>query len=90
VVEAAVVEAENAPAASPPADAVFLPEGQEFDQPLRRAIINALPEGTTFGFSHGADKRAWMHVIGPVGGLGSEITREVLNTALASLGRPPA
>jgi hypothetical protein len=29
-----------------------------------------------------------MHVIGPGGSLGCGVTREVLNTALASLGRP--
>jgi len=31
----------------------------------------------------------WMHVIGAHRGLGPEVSREVLNTALASLGRPP-
>ena len=36
-VEAAVLEAKNAPAACPPADAVFLPEGQGLDGPLSRA-----------------------------------------------------
>ncbi|MGN6791610.1 MAG: Clp protease N-terminal domain-containing protein [Streptosporangiaceae bacterium] len=88
VVEAAVLEARNAPADSPPEDAVWLPEGQEMDGPLRRAIINALPDGTTFGFSSG-DDRTWMHVIGPGGSLGSGVTREVLNAALASLGHRP-
>jgi len=88
-VEAAVLEAKNAPPGGPPGDAVFLPAGQEMDRPLRRAIIDALPEGTTFGFNHGEDERTWMHVIGADGGLGPEVTREVLNTALASLGRPP-
>jgi Clp amino terminal domain, pathogenicity island component len=63
--EAAVLEAMNAPAAGPPEDAVFLPEGQEMDGPLRRAIVDALPEGTTFGFSSDADERTWMQVIGP-------------------------
>jgi Clp amino terminal domain, pathogenicity island component len=87
-VEAAVLEAKNAPPAGPPGDAVFLPAGQEMDRPLRRAIIDALPEGTTFGFNHG-DERTWMHVIGADGSLGPEVTREVLNTALASLSRPP-
>jgi ClpA/ClpB-like protein len=86
--EAAVLEAMNAPAAGPPDDAVLLPEGQQMDGPLRRAIANALPEGTTFGFSSDADERTWMHVIGPGGSLGCGVTREVLNAALASLGRP--
>ena len=84
-VEAAVLEAKNAPPAGPPGDAVFLPAGQEMDRRLRRAIIDALPEGTTFGFNHGAE-RTWMHVIGADGGLGPEVSRAVLNTALASLG----
>jgi hypothetical protein len=86
--EAAVLEARNAPAGLPPADAVFLPEGQEMDGPLRRAIINALPEGTTFGFNSDTDERTWMHVIGPGDSIDPGVTREVLNTALASLGRP--
>jgi hypothetical protein len=87
-IDAAVVEAKNAPAGEPPEDAVFLPEGQQLDSPLSRAIVDALPEGTTFGFNAGADGRTWMHVFGPDGGLGREVTREVLNTALVSLGRP--
>jgi hypothetical protein len=87
-IEAAVLEALNAPATGPPEDAVILPEGQELDSPLRRAIADALPDGTTFGFNGGEDERTWMHVIGPGGSLGPGVTREVLNTALASLGRP--
>jgi hypothetical protein len=87
-IDAAVVEAKNAPAGEPPEDAVFLPEGQQLDSPLSKAIVDALPEGTTFGFNAGADGRTWMHVFGPDGGLGREVTREVLNTALVSLGRP--
>ncbi len=87
-VEAAVLEAKNAPAGGPPEDAVFLPEGQEMDGPLRRAVIDALPEGTTFGFNSGSDERTWMHVIGPGGSRGPGATRDVLNNALASLGRP--
>jgi len=84
--DAAVVEAANAPVV-PHEDAVFLPEGQQLDGPLSRAIIDALPEGTTFGFN-GADGRTWIHVFGPGGSLGPEVSREVLNTALISLGRP--
>ena len=86
-VEAAVLEAMNAPAAGPPEGAVFLPEGQELDSPLSTAIIDALPEGSTFGFN-GADGRTWVHVFGPDGSADPGVTREVLNTALSSLGRP--
>src|SRR5580658_5725127 len=84
--EAAVMEAKNAPAGGPAEDAVFLPEGQEMDGALRRAIIDALPEGTTFGFS--GDEHTWMHVVGPGDSSNPVLTREVLNTALASLNRP--
>ena len=84
--DAAVVEAMNAPVV-PAEDAVFLPEGQQLDSPLSRAIVDALPEGTTFGFN-GADGRTWIQVFGPGGSLGPEVSREVLNTALVSLGRP--
>jgi hypothetical protein len=84
--DAAVVEAKNAPV-GPHEDAVFLPEGQQLDSPLSKAIIDALPEGATFGFN-GADGRTWIHVFGPGGSLGREVSREVLNTALVSLGRP--
>ncbi len=87
-IETAVLEALNAPAAGPPEDAVILPAGQELDSPLRRAVADALPDGTTFGFSRGDDERTWVHVIGPGGSLGPGVTREVLNAALVSLGRP--
>ena len=85
-VEAAVAEAMHAPVESHE-EAVFLPEGQQLDSPLSRAIVDALPEGTTFGFD-GAEGRTWIHVFGPDGSLGREVTHEVLNTALVSLGRP--
>jgi Clp amino terminal domain, pathogenicity island component len=85
--EAAVIEAKNAPARAP-ADAVFLPADLVLDSPLTTAIVDALPEGTTFGFNQDADGRTWMCVIGPGGSAGPGVTREVLNTALASLGRP--
>jgi hypothetical protein len=88
--EAAVLEAENSPAGGPPADAVFLPDGQQMDGPLCRAIAEALPEGTTFGFNSGPDARTWMHVIGAGDSNNPLLTREVLNTALASLNRPSA
>jgi hypothetical protein len=88
--EAAVLEAKNALPGGPPEDAVFLPEGQEMDGPLRRAIADALPEGTTFGFNIDADERKWMRVFGPGDSSDPEISRNVLNAALASLNpRPP-
>lgn len=87
-VQAAVLEAKNAPAGGPPENAVFLPEGQEMDGPLRRAIVGALPEGATFGFNISTDERTWMHVIGPGDSRDPALTREVLNAALANLGRP--
>jgi hypothetical protein len=87
-VEAAVIAAKNARTNDPPTDAVFLPEGQEMDGPLRKAVIDALPEGSTFGFNHADGERTWMHVLGPDGSLGPEVSREVMNTALRNLGRP--
>jgi hypothetical protein len=84
--DAAVVEAANAPV-EPHEDAVFLPEGQQLDSPLLGAISDTVPEGATFGFN-GRDGRTWIHVFGPGGSLGREVSREVLNTALVSLGRP--
>jgi Clp amino terminal domain, pathogenicity island component len=94
VVEAAILEAKNAPPTDPPGDAVFLPEGQALDGPLRRAIADALPEDTTFGFNtfdlnKCDDERTWVRVFGPGDSGDTAITRKVLNTALASLGRPP-
>ena len=87
--EAAVLEAKNAPAGGAPEDAVFLPEGQEMDGPLRRAVADALPDRTTFSFSgDDDDDRTWIRVIGPGDSSDPEVTHEVLNTALASLGRP--
>jgi hypothetical protein len=84
--DAALVEAANAPV-RPHADAAFLPEGEQLDSPLLKAISDAVPEGAAYGFN-GADGRTWIHVFGPDGSLGREVTREVLNTALTSLGRP--
>ncbi len=85
--EAAVLAAKNAPAGGPPEDAVFLPEGQEMDGPLRRAVADALPDSTTFSFSGDEGDRTWVRVIGPGDSSDPAVTREVLNTALASLGR---
>jgi Clp amino terminal domain, pathogenicity island component len=87
-IEAAILEAKNAPPGGPPEDAVFLPEGQELDSPLSRAVADALPDGTTFCFNTDEHERTWICVIGPEDNLGSGVTREVLNTALTSLGRP--
>lgn len=86
-VQAAVLAAKNAPGGPPP-DAVYLPEGQHLDGPLESAIIDALPEGTTFGINTDADRRAWMRVFRPGGSRDPALTRQVLDTALASLGRP--
>ena len=44
--------------AGPPAGVVFLPEGQDLDAPLRRALADALPDGTTFALGS-EDERAW-------------------------------
>jgi hypothetical protein len=89
-IEAAIVEAMNAPPDRVPEDAVFLPGGQKMEGPLPRAVVDALPEGTTFGFNYDADGRTWVQVLGPGGSLGSAVTRDVLNAALTSLGLPAA
>ena len=88
-IEAAVLEAMNAPPGQVPEDAVFLPDGQKMEGPLPQAIADALPAGTTFGFNYDADGRTWVQVLGPGGSLGSAVTRDVLNAALTSLGRLP-
>jgi hypothetical protein len=84
--DAAVVEAANIPV-RPHEHAAFLPEGQRLDSPLLKAISDAVPEGATFGFNS-KDGRTWIHVFGPGGSLGRDVTREVLNNALVSLSRP--
>jgi hypothetical protein len=86
-VDAAVVEAATAPVRAHE-DAAFLPEDQELDSQLLAAISDAVPEGATFGFNS-ADGRTWIHVWNSSGSLGREVSRQVLNTALASLDRPP-
>lgn len=86
--ETAVLEALNAPPSGPPENAVFLPEGQELDAPLRRALADALPEETTFIFSSDPEEGIWLCVIGPGDTSNAALTRDVLNTALASLNRP--
>lgn len=84
--DAAVVEAASAPV-RPHDDAAFLPAGQVLDGQLLAAIPGAVPEGAAFGFNS-SDGRTWIHVWGPNGSLGREVSRAVLNTALVSLGRP--
>jgi hypothetical protein len=85
--EARVLEARNEPGGPPP-DAVFLPEGEDLDAPLRRAIGDALPDSTTFGFNIDGDDRVWLRVHGRDDASDPAVTREVLNHALARLGRP--
>lgn len=85
--EAIVLAAKNAPPARPPEDAVFLPDDQQLDGPLRRAIADALPENSTFCFSDD-EERTWIQVIDSNGSCGTVTTREILNDALTSLGRP--
>jgi hypothetical protein len=86
--EAAVLEAKNAAASGPPANAVFLPEGQELDAPLRQAIANALPDNTTYGFNSDDDHRTWISVITAEDAAADPaLTREILNTALAAVNR---
>lgn len=86
--EAAVLEAKSAAAGGPPGNAVFLPEGQELDAPLRRALGDALPDNTTYGFNSDEDHRTWISVItADDAAADPALTREVLNTALAALNR---
>jgi Clp amino terminal domain, pathogenicity island component len=78
--DTAVVEAMTAPAPVPD-DVVFLPDGQEFDDLLRRALRDAVPRGTGLSMYPYGD-RPWVKVNGPYD------TAEILNEALAALGRP--
>jgi hypothetical protein len=84
--EAAVLAARSAPPSGPPAGAVFLPEGQSLDAPLRRALAGALPDSTTFALGS-ADERAWVCVLSAGDFSDPALTREVLNAALTSLNR---
>jgi hypothetical protein len=86
-IETTLLAAKNATAGGPPANAVFLPEGREFDAPLRRAIADALPDGTTYGFNRDADHRTWISVITADDRADPDLTRDVLTTALATLDR---
>jgi hypothetical protein len=86
--EAAVLKAKSTLTPSgPPDGAVVLPADQDLDAPLQRALAEPLPDNTTFAFqSEGED--VWVWVLGPGDTSDLAVTREVLNTALASLGRP--
>jgi hypothetical protein len=65
-----------------PADAVFLPEGCELDDALLAAILDGLPDGAKFGMNWTEDRRHWVHIRGGD-------THQVVNGALAGLGRAP-
>jgi hypothetical protein len=78
-VEAAVLAAKNAPPRAPD-DAAFLPDGQSLDSDLLSAIEELLPAAASFGFNY-LNGRTWIHVSG------AGASREVLEAALASLGR---
>lgn len=84
--EAAVLDVMNSPGyrgvrGTPVTDRVYLPAGTELDGPLRAAIFDSLPAGASVGFNWESG-RPWVHVTEPGD------TREVLNAALARLGRP--
>ena len=84
--ESAVLEVKNAPPRVP-GSGVVLPEGATIDSPLARVLADTLPEDATFGFNvH--EGRTWVNVIGPDGAWAADAAREVINAALASLGRP--
>lgn len=86
-VEAAVLSSRNQPA-HVPADAVVVPDAAGFDGPLQRALMDALPADQTFGWNV-TEGRLWIEVLGTDGSpLGASVTRQILNRALASLGRP--
>jgi hypothetical protein len=77
--DAAAVEAMTAPTTVPDG-AVFLPDGQEFDLLLQKALRDAVPRGTGLSMSPYGD-RPWLKVSGPYD------TAEFLNAALEALGR---
>jgi len=67
-----------------PAGAVYFPAGQELDAELHRALITTMPRGTGLSLSAGSpasEGRPWIKVH-------TGDARAILNTALASLGRP--
>jgi hypothetical protein len=81
VLEAAVLEVKNEPPRVPES-AVFLPEGQGLNAVLEAALRESLPEGP-----HTASIREMARPASWSSGRGD--TREAVNAALASLGRPP-
>jgi hypothetical protein len=62
---------------------VFLPEGQEFDEQLRGAIVERLPAGASFGFNT-LDGRIWVRICDIAD---PDAGRDVINAALGALGR---
>jgi hypothetical protein len=60
--------------------------GARAPAPLRRALGEALPDGATLGFNSDEDDRTWIFVI-TAASIDPALTREVLNTALATLNR---
>jgi hypothetical protein len=88
-VETAVIDAMSSPEFhgfknSFTEDQLLLPEGLDLDQALIGAVSGAVPAGATFGFNWRKDDgRPWIQVTQPGN------PRAALNTALASLGRPP-
>ena len=80
---ATVLAARNAPARAP-ADAAFLPDGQDLDADLLTALEERVPAGASFGFNH-LDGRTWIHVWGS--GVDPGASGAVLDAALTALGR---
>lgn len=76
----AIADAMTTPAPIPQG-AVFLPDGQEFDAPLHKAIRDTLPPGTGISLSSRGEQ-PWLKVNGPYD------TAEILNSALMAIGRP--
>ncbi len=64
-----------------PANGFLLPEGQELDQELIKALVELVPNGATVGFNWQGG-RPWIRVTG------AGDNRDVFNAALARLGRP--
>ena len=60
---------------------VFLPSGTELNSQLRRAIVESLPNGTSFRFNWKYG-HPWVQVVGP------EDTANVLIAALKRIGKP--
>ena len=83
VLAAAVETAMLTPEPIPP-DAVFFPPGQDLDDALHHALVTTMPRGTGLSLSPGSpasEGRPWIRVH-------AGDTTAILNTALASLGRP--